>query len=347
MESKRLVLKASEDPEQLPDIKPGPFYTIKASGAKPTIPLIRVRSKLGEVIMIQTESFYLHHGPVKTQDGTYLFAKCEEDSPQLHSLITRLESAAELSLKSSLQTNELNIPDKYRRTLYRESDEDKNLRPTYNPTGTAFFKLAADCQVYNWMGRQTVKEELDRGRYQIILRASNIYIGQHGHTPFPASLQFKVAQIRYDPAPEKSEEEIKEEFLFLPENDIDYSVNNPPPGQQHCVELGLVDLTDEDTRDGTSAQSTSSVSRRKVAHQFETPKKRKSNTPLKPPNAPKKRKRDVKRERSQVKYIVDLDAESPASPDITEMGEFSGGEWVPNVEQSQIARDPNLWNSQV
>ena len=59
--------------------------------------------------------------------------------------------------------------------------------------------MAKDVQMFDWNGEPLPVEQRGPGEYQLLLRISNIYFGQHGSTPYMASAQVRVAQIRFRP----------------------------------------------------------------------------------------------------------------------------------------------------
>ena len=314
MNSLKIIQASNEHFEASPKLVVGPCYTIKASGTKPTLTLIKVRDSEGQTVMVQTAPFTLTHGPIKTEDGQYLFGSNKEDAPELCHILTSIEKAADTAMTTNATAIEA-LPEKF----VVRSDGD-NLRPMVNAKGKIYFKLASDCTVYNWNGRHQYKEELRGGRYQLLLRLSNIYLGAHGSTNYQASLQVKVAQVRYDPSTELAEQGSRQTdtFLFLPESTHDYSVNNFPPGQLHAMDLGLMDSE-------TDSQSVASTPQ-------PTPKKRAARrTPT---------RRAKKSKAAQPTY-------SPASPDhsVDEDTQWYTNQWMANFDASQQTHDPAMWNS--
>ena len=238
------ILKECENPTKVPNLKHGPAFVIQKSGATPAIPMVRVREEgTNKTVLVQTASFTMTRGPMKTDDGNYVFPRSVEEAPSLASIIEKLEAKANETLVKEAGMIE-GLPERLRRTLVK--DDGQLLRPIFNASGKAYFKPSTDCKIYDWLGKRVMKEELGPGRYQLLLRADKLYIGPHGKTDYPASLQAKVWQIRYDPDPELEENAQQgNNFMFQPEFAHDYSVNNLPPNQMHAIQLGFD--TDDDS----------------------------------------------------------------------------------------------------
>ncbi len=314
-------IQASQDPLGLPKLKVGSCFVLKTSGPRPNIPLVRVRTEDEKIVMIQTKPIDLPHGLVQTEEGHYLVVFNSDTDKEIFSIVSRLESEANDRLAEAAVTGIEGLEDKLLRKLSPKGD---NLRPTFNDQGKAFLKLAQDCVVFDWQGKERFDDggaELKRGRYQFLIRCSNIYVGQHGQSNYPASLQFKVAQIRYEALPEPNKAEPK--FLFIEEHDQDYTVNNLPSGQKHAAQLGLL----------------STPVKRKVA-KSKLPKLRMPMTDL-----------DAAATPPNTSTVLDTPPNMQRRLDEVS-SQFWGAEderqWVPMYSSTQPpseGRDPAMWNS--
>ena len=238
-----MIYQTSKYPFTLPRLTVGPYCSLAPiSGGNHSIPMIRVsETKTKEPLYIQTPEFHLPKGPIKMdKDGkNYVFALSTDECEGLFPMVDALETQLNTQLATIAPTID-NIPEPLRATLVG----DKLLRPTYSDAGRAFFRMTPECTVFNWLGTARHDGKLECGNYQLILRLATIFLGSHAGS-YPASLQFKVVQIRHRPTESESLDTSK--FLFMSEHNGDWSVNNYPPNQMHAIELGLCDGGDEDS----------------------------------------------------------------------------------------------------
>lgn len=83
--------------------------------------------------------------------------------------------------------------------LHRTNGDMEKVRPLYSPEKeTAWIKLALDVEAFTWDGERIPKPfHFGNGSYQLIIRATNLYCGEHGTLDYKYSVMFKVFQIRY------------------------------------------------------------------------------------------------------------------------------------------------------
>jgi len=76
------------------------------------------------------------------------------------------------------------------------------VRPTYDDEkGIAWFKLAQDFEAFNWKGEAIPEPfQFGEGSYQLVIRATIMYCGDHGGKPYQHSVMFRVSQLRYKEA---------------------------------------------------------------------------------------------------------------------------------------------------
>lgn len=73
------------------------------------------------------------------------------------------------------------------------------VRPIYlTEKETAWIKLSLDFEAFAWDGKKIPSPfQFGTGSYQLVIRATNLYCGEHGSSDYKCSVMFKVCQIRY------------------------------------------------------------------------------------------------------------------------------------------------------
>ena len=206
------LLKTAQYPFDLPEAEVGPYYTLYGSGKGPSMNFIKYRLKATEgstpsSLMVQTSVFELNNGPLKHADGSVSFALSEEECPGLFPLI----HAFEKQIHNILLTRDIrDLPRDKKEFFQKKAD---NLIKPITTRDRVYFQPASDCVTYNWNGTDKKPNEWCAGRYQLVLRLGNIYVGQPGQN-FAAYLQWKVAQIRYEAFTEEALLNQPSTFLF-------------------------------------------------------------------------------------------------------------------------------------
>jgi hypothetical protein len=226
----------------------------------------------GNSLRIQTPAFFSERGPFKS-DGHYTFGLNETDCAGLFPMVNKLERNVNACLEETIPTG---VPE----LLAAQLHNNPKVRPSINSVGRLYLRTSKDCQIYNWLGNENYEGELARGTYQLMVRASTIFLGAHGSTGYAASIQLRICQIRYRPEPRVDE---KPRFLFMAENGDDFSVNNMPGNQMQAVELGLL-YGDDDTLpvvdEPEPVPQTPKISRKRPATLTRTKKSKKTNALL-------------------------------------------------------------------
>ncbi len=251
------LYQASRFPFQLPKFHLGPYYTMKAAGKRPSTGFIRVRVDGGESgatmaaaaaaagqripFLIQTNVFYTPNGPLHHTDGSISFGLRKEDSPNLHELINAVENMieAQLRLGSGIEA----LPDKTAEKL--RDAKGPVVRPFCKDQQRIYVQPAADCVTYNWLGSDLSQEDWRGGKYQLILRLTNIFLGQKGHA-YPAYLQWKICQVRYFP---ESRQVSQQPLGFLFTKDDDSAAAGAAPSAKQQQQPGPAFNFDDIFRD--------------------------------------------------------------------------------------------------
>ena len=209
--AKQTILKPGDD---VPTAFLGRYSTLRADGKRPTINLCALRTETGERYFVQSETFQTNYPPMQTGNNEVLFSCKVETLPGTAKLVSDLEKDVNERLSHATS---LGLPEATMADIAKM--DGKPLRPTINAEGKMFFRTASDVRCYSWDGAEEYDlEQLDAGQYQLILRASNIYFGQHGQNHEPASIMWRIHQVRYQKA--ESPDPPTDAFLFtdpLPE----------------------------------------------------------------------------------------------------------------------------------
>ena len=97
-----------------------------------------------------------------------------------------------LRLVENVAIQQLKLP-----SNYNYSGPSEAIFKYHAQASSLFFKLTQDC-VYFDENKEIIKENnLGYGNYRVIFKINGIYIGQHGSTPYLASLQVRIIQVQY------------------------------------------------------------------------------------------------------------------------------------------------------
>ena len=177
---------------QLPEAIIGPYYTMRAAG-KGTWQFLRYRrADNKESLLVVTAPFDLYCGPMIQKNDSVSFGLDREEAPGLHELISMVEGQVHDYL---LEKAVKDLPDEVYEANIRTADRNNLVRPQAGGK-RVFVEPSTDCVTFNWDGTKTLTNEWGSGRYQLILRLSNIFVGQG--TKYGFYLQWKIAQIRYN-----------------------------------------------------------------------------------------------------------------------------------------------------
>ena len=181
-------------------------------------------------LMVQTSAFNLSMGPVTHKDGSVAFGINRQDSPGLHELVNGVEGQV---LNAILTRPVTDMPD-WKRAQLGQQQPDCLIRPMADGD-RIYIPTAVDCVTYNWDGTEKLANVWESGRYQLILRLSNIFVGQSGHK-YAFYPQWKVSQVRYDARRELAAFNSELPFLFSDEEERPSIVPQGEPMPQFCVE---------------------------------------------------------------------------------------------------------------
>ena len=186
------VINAARPGNVLPNPIIGSYFTLNSDGKRPTVNLCALRNTTGDGYFIQTEVFNMRSSPIKQTETDLLFICTRDELPHTVNVIENLEGL----VNKSLTNEDIKIPANLMMAI--KNCNGKVLRPSVNADEKIFLRTTPDTKYYNWDGNAISPNDLKRGKYQLIIRASNIYFGQHGQSNYPASVQLKVIQVRYD-----------------------------------------------------------------------------------------------------------------------------------------------------
>ena len=173
------------------NLKVGPYHTYKTDNVG--IHMVRVSTMSNNQILLSTPVIVSNTGPILKM---HCFPMDDYVMDCLYT-ITSIEKQLERLLHDDLLSGSLpDLPEMHAQSYLSHP----KLRPSLSEDKRCYFiKLAKDVQVYSWNGEPLPSTQCGPGEYQLLLRISNIYFGQHGATPYSASAQVRVAQIRYRP----------------------------------------------------------------------------------------------------------------------------------------------------
>jgi len=154
-------------------IKPGHKFNTgadKANETKHICDSIRTLDTNGQVY-IRSSIMQKKFGRWTRENGVLPVEK--QDDPSLHEALTFFEDQVNKSLGATV------------RSVYTNGD-------------TAWLKTSEDFDALDWDGKKLATPfKYGTGQYQLIIRATQLYKGIHGATPFKHSVLFRVCQLRY------------------------------------------------------------------------------------------------------------------------------------------------------
>ena len=143
-------------------------------------------------LLVKTSAFTSKHGPMVHKDESVSFGLTREDAPGLHELVTLVEEQVHNHL---LYKTIPELPEAVSEEIRVWGKDDKLVRSQAGGK-RVFVQPSADCVTYSWDGTKTLPNEWGSGRYQFVLRLSNIFAGKG--TKYGFYIQWKIAQIRYE-----------------------------------------------------------------------------------------------------------------------------------------------------
>lgn len=178
----KLIIDAANVPSQVTEVTVGNANNFSTGGSNKQSKLKHVLKTLR--VGDKKQQLYIRSGVMQKKFGVWVrenavlpVERCDDEV--LYSAIKHFEAKTEQAL-STPDTKEL-------------------VRPLYSPDKeTAWIKLALDFEAFNWQGKKIPAPfQFGTGSYQLILRATNIYCGEHGTKDYKYSVLFKICQIRY------------------------------------------------------------------------------------------------------------------------------------------------------
>lgn len=164
-----------------------------------TIHMVQISDATNPHLLLATEVFYSHRGILR-EEGVIAY------SP--NGLATCALTRLEQQVAQCLQMWASNTPCQELPSWLMDALKADNLTlcPTAPAGRTTWFKLAVDCNLYNWAGdmrndhlKSNIGKSTGPGYYQLLLRPISTYVGPHNVGNHVASLHIRVAQIRYLP----------------------------------------------------------------------------------------------------------------------------------------------------
>ena len=172
--------------------------------------------------VIQPEEIYFSSPrPVTTDNFTCYYQNASMDSKPLYvetsSFYSRGLNKSKFSDQMQLRIPEectstlIQIDEKAKQALkcppnfakkWRKDFENKEIYKSL-PYDKLFLKFSADWKCFNKEG-EVIDIALTAGNYRLVLHVIGIYIGNHGSTPYLASLQVKIKQVEFEPEGEES-----------------------------------------------------------------------------------------------------------------------------------------------
>jgi hypothetical protein len=163
-----------------------------------------VKSKRGDTIFFMSAPFISQRGIFPSSDGNYIMGypatidrSDDVSRDHLAANVNHAESRVAPLLRDAVKSTSplpAVLRDAYLRHPY--------LRPTFrSERNITWFTLSPGCAYFNWQGQHIAANQMVNtpGEYQFILRCNGIYMGSHGSLDNVASLNLRIAQIRYRP----------------------------------------------------------------------------------------------------------------------------------------------------
>lgn len=163
-----------------------------------------LQNQFDQEIFISTATVKLVSSSLKRLLFVVKKSQCEE----LYEKVNQLEISVIDILKHKLTDTHLSSLPSHLRSKLATLQEDSILRPNYSVSSLfdenepkVYLKGNRETiSMFTWDG-QKIDDAilLGNGYYQFIIRASLVYLGQHGSKPCVANLQLRVVKLRYKP----------------------------------------------------------------------------------------------------------------------------------------------------
>lgn len=188
-------------------------------------------------LLIQTCHFNSFNGPLRSKKHSgYCFGLRTGDCPNLLEMVNKVED----KIEDLLRKGEITGYKKEEWAKLIEGKEDRLVRRTVREE-RIFLETGKDCLAYDWVGKDIFRHTLQGGRYQLMLRLNNIYLGQK-HQAFAAYPQWKITQIRHFPEAPKPANSRPMGFLFKPEDESDLNRNYMFDNQAGWFDMMGIDM---------------------------------------------------------------------------------------------------------
>ena len=179
--------------------------------------ILKLLDQDGAQLLIRSQPFFCTFGQFTKTNG--VFPVNMEKDKKLFEAISHIEQKAEMALS-------------------KKEDRQIKVRPVYT-NNVAWLKSAQDLTIYDWDGKNKLSsDDISSGHYQMVIRAYNIFNGQHGDTDYKYSVLFRVAQLRFSPVPKFTGKQ-QTYFMF----DASEPFEEEPPTTSTDCDLAIVSVS--------------------------------------------------------------------------------------------------------